>query len=146
MEFSKREVTKEEYERIYADFRKIEIEYGVSEENSRRLNVVVEEGGEVVGFASGLVNRKWFNLTDLWVDERYRGQGLGAKVLVELEEDARKQGVEHIYTWTTAYNSNEVFYQKQGYRQVLVFEDFFGVPNGHHVCLRKDFNLQANGL
>jgi len=137
MNYTNREVTKEEYNKILDDFRKIEIEYGVSESKSERLNITVEENNQVVGFASGLTNREWFNLTDLWIDEKYRGQKFGAKILKMLEEDAKKQGMKSIYTWTTAYNSNEIFYEKQGYVKCFVFEDFFGIKGGHHICLQK---------
>lgn len=139
MNITDREITKEEHTKICEDFRKIEIEYGIPEAKSKRLNITIDKEGEVVGFASGLTNHKWFNLTDLWIHEKYRGQGLGSKILKMLEENVKQEGMEHIYTWTTAYNSNEIFYEKQGFRQCFVFEDFFGVDGGHHICLRKDF-------
>ena len=138
MNFTDREITKEEYIKICEDFRKIEVEYGITELKAKRLNVVIDEEGAVAGFASGLINYKWLYLTDLWISEKLRGQGLGSRILEMLEDSAKNQGVRHVYTWTTAYNSNEIFYEKQGYRQCLVFEDFFGVNGGHHICLRKD--------
>ncbi len=140
MKFTTRDITKEEHTEILDDFRKIEIEYGILEASPKRLNVTVDEGGKVVGFASGLIRHKWFYLSDLWIHEKYRIQGLGAKILRMLEEDVKKHGIEHMYTWTTGYNSNEVFYEKQGYRQCLVFEDFFEVKDGHHICLIKDLH------
>jgi len=140
MKATKREITKEEYTKICEDFKNIEIKYKVPRTDAKRLSITIDEGGEVVGFASGLTNHKWLNLTDLWIHEKYRGQGLGAKILKMLENDAKTHGIKHIYTWTTTYNSNEVFYEKQGYKQCLVFEDFFEVKDGHHVCLRKDFD------
>lgn len=138
MKFSDRDITKEEHTRICDDFRKIEIEYNVPEAKQERYNITVDEDNEVVAFASGLTNHKWFNLTDLWVHEKYRGQGLGAKILKMLEDNVKAQGIKYIYTHTTGYNSNEVFYEKQGYKQCYVFEDFFEVKDGHHICLRKD--------
>ena len=138
MEITKREVSKEELEYMLSDFRKIEIEYDVEEQNSRRLNITIDEDGEVVGFASGLTNHKWFNLTDLWIHEKYRTKGYGAKILKMLEDNAKDIGMEHMYTWTTGYNSNEIFYEKQGFKQCFMFENFFGVKDGHHICLRKD--------
>jgi N-acetylglutamate synthase-like GNAT family acetyltransferase len=134
-----REVTKQELKEIYDDFKKIEIQYGVPQVEQERYNVTAEENGIVIGMASGLTNHKWFYLSDLWVHEDYRGQGLGAKLLAMLEDKIKSIGIEHIYTWTTAYNSNEIFYEKQGYRQCFVFENFFEVKSGHHICLRKDF-------
>lgn len=139
MEISDREITTEEYNKILADFKKIEREYSLPDKKSLRLNVTVDKEDQVIGFASGLINHKWFFLSDLWVRDAYRGQGLGAKILKMLEDNAKKYGVAHIYTWTTNYNSNEIFYKKQGYQQCLVFENYFEVENGHHICLKKDF-------
>jgi N-acetylglutamate synthase-like GNAT family acetyltransferase len=139
MKITDRNVTQQELKEIYDDFKKIEIEYGVPQVEQERYNVTAEENDIVIGFASGLTNHKWFYLSDLWVHENYRGQGLGAKLLTMLEDKIKSIGVEYIYTWTTAYNSNEIFYEKQGYRQCFVFEDFFEVKSGHHICLRKDF-------
>ena len=138
MKITKREITAQEHKDIYDDFRVIEIEHGVPEANTRRLNVTVDDGGSVIGFVSGLTNRKWFNLTDLWIHKDHRNKGLGAKILKMLEDDARAIGMEHIYTWTTGYDSNDIFYKKQGYKQFTVFEDFFGIKGGHHFGFRKD--------
>lgn len=137
MEFSTREITTKEYEEITADFKKIEHKFGIQDVPTRRLNRTVLEDGKVVGFASGLVYHKWFFLSDLWIQENYRGQGLGAKTLKMLELDVCEKGIWDIYTWTTSYNSNDLFYEKQGYEKCLVFENYFEIENGHHICLRK---------
>jgi N-acetylglutamate synthase-like GNAT family acetyltransferase len=138
VKITKREITKEEHQMMLDDFRKIEIEHGVPDANTRRLNVTVEdESGAVIGFASGLTNRKWLNLTDLWVHEDYRKQGLGAKILKMLEDDALAIGMEYIHTMTAGFDSNDLFYQKQGYEIVATHENFFGVERGHHFVLRK---------
>ena len=139
MKITDRNLTKQELKEIYDDFKKIEIQHGVPQVEQERYNVTADENGMVIGMASGLTNHKWFYLSDLWVHENYRGQKLGAKLLALLENNIKSIGIEHIYTWTTAYNSNELFYEKQGYRQCFIFEDFFEVKGGHHICLRKDF-------
>jgi len=138
MQITKREITKDEHELILADFRKIEVDYNVPAAETRRLNVTVEnDASKVIAFASGLTNRKWFSLTDLWVHEDYRRQGLGSKILTMLEADAAAIGMEYIHTQTTGYDQNELFYQRQGYEIVRTFENFFGVPDGHHFELMK---------
>lgn len=138
MKFTDRNVTKEELDKIYDDFKKIEEIYGVPDTCSNRYNVTVEENNEIIGFASGLTNHKWFNLTDLWIHEDYRGQGLGSKILRMLEEDIKLKGIKHVYTWTTGYNKNDVFYKKQGYEEFTNLEGFFEVNDGDHIGLRKD--------
>ena len=103
----------------------------------KRYSYTAEENNIVVGFASGLTNHKWFYLSDLWVHEDYRRQGLGAKLLAMLEDKIKALGIRHIYTWTQG-PTNPEFYQKQGYRVFTVFEDFFEVEGYHHTGLRKD--------
>jgi N-acetylglutamate synthase-like GNAT family acetyltransferase len=133
-----REITKAELDAIYADFKVIEARDGVPHFEQKRYNVVAEENGAVVGFASGLTNHKWFFLSDLWVSEEYRRQGLGTKLLSMLESSIQEIGINHIYTWTSGF-INPKFSEKQGYYAFSVFEDFLEVKGYHHIGYRKDF-------
>ncbi|MCL1788037.1 MAG: GNAT family N-acetyltransferase [Defluviitaleaceae bacterium] len=138
MKITGREITKQELDAIYADFKKIEIQDGIPQMEQERHSITAEENGMVVGFASGLTNHKWFYLSDLWVREDYRRQGLGTKVLAMLEDKVKSLGTQHIYTWTSGF-INPKFYEKQGYYVFTVFEDFFQVEGYHHIGYRKDF-------
>ena len=138
MKITDREITKQELDDIYADFKKIEIQDGIPQMEQERHSITAEENGMVVGFASGLTNHKWFYLSDLWVREDYRRQGLGTKVLAMLEDKVKSLGTQHIYTWTSGF-INPKFYEKQGYYVFTVFEDFFQVEGYHHIGYRKDF-------
>ncbi|MCL2513494.1 MAG: GNAT family N-acetyltransferase, partial [Oscillospiraceae bacterium] len=103
-----------------------------------RYSFTAEENNMAIAFASGLANHKWFYLTDLWVREDYRRQGLGAKLLAMLEDKIKSVGIEHIYTWTSGF-TNPVFYEKCGYKAFAVFEDFFEVKGYNYIGYRKDF-------
>jgi len=138
MTITDREITKDELQSIYDDFKKIERQDGLPEHEQKRYSFTAEENDMVVGFVSGLTNRKWFVLTDLWVHEDYRRQGLGAKLLKMLENKVESIGIEHIYTWTTGF-INPKFYEKQGYKVFTVFEDFCDVKGYHRIGYRKDF-------
>ena len=133
-----RDITKQELKDIYDDFKKIELQDGVPDVEQVRHNIVAEENGIVIGFASGLTNHKWFYLSDMWVHENYRRQGLGSKLLKMLEDKVKSTGIEHIYTWTSGF-INPHFYEKQGYKVFTVFEDFFEVKGYHHIGYRKNF-------
>ena len=133
-----REITKTELNAIYDDFTKIEIADGVPQREQVRYQYTAEENGEIVGFASGLTNHKWFYLTDLWVHEHHRRCGLGSKLLRMIEEKAAAAGMEHIYTWTSGH-TNPAFYEKHGYATFAVLEGFFEVEGYHHIGYRKDF-------
>ena len=137
MVITDRDITKQELQDIYNDFKKIEKQDGIPDSPQVRYQFVAEDNGIVVGFASGLTNHKWFYLTDMWVHEDYRRQGLGAKLLMMLENQIKSIGTEHIYTWTTGY-INPKFYESQGYKAFTVFEDFCGVEGYHKIGYRKD--------
>ena len=140
MKFVDREITKSELQAIYDDFKKIEIQDGLPLEESKRYNVVVEEHDTVIGFASGLTEYRWFHLTDLWIHESCRRQGIGGKILRMLEEKVRAIGMEHVYTWTTGL-INPLFYEKQGYERFTTFENYCGVEGYHKIGYRKDLRI-----
>ena len=138
MTISSREITKQELQDIYDDFKKIDIQDGIPYATSVRYQFIAEDNGVVIGFTSGLTNyRKWFYLSDMWVHEGLRRQGLGAKLLTMLENKIMSIGIEHVYTWTTGLN-NPKFYESQGYKVFTVFEDFCDVKGYHRIGYRKD--------
>ena len=137
MRITEREISQSELNAIYDDFKKIEIQDGIPQKEQVRYQYLAEDHGDIMGFASGLTNHKWFYLTDLWVREDHRRQGLGTTLLKLLEEKAASIGIEHIYTWTSGW-SNPVFYEKLGYKAFTVFEDFFEVDGYHLIGYRKD--------
>jgi len=134
---SDNDITKDELNKIYDDFKKIEYQDSIPPSNQRRQQFVAEETGVIVGFASGLTNHKWFYLSDMWVHENYRRQGLGAKLLAMLENKVETIGMKHIWTWTTGL-ANAKFYESQGYKVFTVFEDYCEVEGYHRVGYRKD--------
>jgi len=139
---SDNDISKEELDEIYDDFKKIEKQDGVPPNNQKRHQFVAEENDVIIGFVSGLTNHKWFYLSDLWVHEDYRRQGLGAKMLKMLESKVESAGMEHIWTWTTG-PSNSRFYESQGYKAFTVFEDFCEVEGYHQTGYRKDL-MESN--
>lgn len=132
-----RDIAKHELEDIYDDFKKIEKNDGVPEFKQERYQFIAEDDGIVIGFVSGLTNHKWFYLTDLWVHENHRRQGLGSKLLNMLENKVRSIGICNIYTWTSGF-INPKFYEKTGYTAFTVFEDFYEIKGYHHIGYRKD--------
>ena len=58
----------------------------------------------------------------LWVHETYRGKGLGAKLLAEVENTAKEKGCYLIHLDTFDFQAKE-FYEKQGYKVFGTLED-----------------------
>ena len=138
MTITDRDITKQELQDIYDDFKKIGPQDGIPDIPQARHQFVAEDNDVVIGFASGLTNHKWFYLTDMWVHEDFRRQGLGAKLLKMLEDKIQSIGIEHIYTWTTGLK-NSKFYESQCYKVFTVFENFCEVEGYHKIGYRKDF-------
>jgi len=139
MKISDRDITKQELQDIYADFKTIDLQDGIPDSPQARHQFVAEDAnGIIIGFASGLTSHKWFYLTDMWVHQDFRRQGLGALLLKMLEDKIISIGIKHIYTWTTGPN-NQKFYESQGYEVFTIFENFCEVEGYHKIGYRKDF-------
>jgi len=132
-----REIAQHELELVYK-LMKQESQNIFPHRNQVKYSRVIEDNGEVIGYAAGYTNYKWFMLTDMWTKSEYRRQGLGSKLLLLLEEQIRNAGIEHVYTWTMGEN-NARYYESLGYKCFTVFENSFGVEGIHHIGYRKDF-------
>jgi len=83
---------------------------------SIRYGLVALDAGQFVGCATGLAHdsRRWFYVTDLYVEKPYRGRGIGSALLAALERGVVALGGERIWAWTAAFEA-PAFYQKHGY-------------------------------
>jgi len=66
-------------------------------------------------------------LTDLYVEKRYRNQGIGSLALFEIEDFCRERGIQTIELQVLGHNKNaEVFYRKAGFatlaRKVMILK------------------------
>jgi len=83
MQITDRDITKKELQDIYDDFKKIELQDGVPNAPQIRHQFIAEDNGVVIGFVSGLTNHKWFFLSDMWVHEDFRRQGIYRRFLYD---------------------------------------------------------------
>lgn len=125
-----REMTEAEFSRMNAGFDEHAIEHGNPIYSSQRYTFVAMDGEFFVGCASGLTNNngEWLTLTNLFIEQSYRGRGLGATVLTKLEERAALLGVRNMWRWTAAFEAPN-FYKRQGYRILAELEHWY--PSGH---------------
>lgn len=65
------------------------------------LFIAVRDGEKIIGMATGYLAQKFGKKTtfveDVVVDETYRGQGLGQKVMEVLIQEAKKAGASQLY-------------------------------------------------
>ena len=90
--------------------------------------IIKNENGEII---AGILSRMYcwncLFVDTLFVDEIYRGQGLGEKLLKEVEKVAINKGCELIHLDTFDFQAKD-FYLKYGYEIFGVLED---CPQGH---------------
>ncbi|MEM9741720.1 MAG: GNAT family N-acetyltransferase [Pseudomonadota bacterium] len=93
-----------------------------------------DTAGRVQGGVVGETLWDWLQIGSLWVDERYRGQGYGGKLLRAAEMLGRERGCRHARLSTWEFEARD-FYEAHGYR---VYGQCDGIPAGHtQYFLRK---------
>ncbi len=75
---------------------------------------VTDDDGELVAGAAGKTFGLWLLLDNLWVAESNRGQDLGSKILVALENAAKVRGCQFVLLDTLNFQARP-FYEKHGY-------------------------------
>ncbi len=96
---------------------------------------VTDENGRIIaGLVGGVDGWNSTDIDALWVDEPYRGQGIGTRLLREFEREAEENGAGAAFV--EAYDWNVGFFRKNGYETVTgMLEDY---PKGHTMyCMQK---------
>ena len=96
---------------------------------------IVDENGRIIaGFVGGVDGWNGTDIDALWVEEKYRNQGIGSQLLVELEREVKENGADVMFI--EAFDWNVGFFKKNGYEKVTgILEDY---PKGHTMyCLQK---------
>ena len=93
-----------------------------------------EEGRIVAGFVGGVDGWNGTDIDALWVDDPYRRQGIGTRLLREFERAAKENGADTMFI--EAYDWNVGFFRKNGYETVTgMLEDY---PKGHTMyCMQR---------
>ena len=96
---------------------------------------VTDENGRIIaGLIGGVDGWNGTDIDALWVDDPYRRQGIGTRLLREFEREAKETGV--CVVFIEAYDWNVGFFRKNGYETVTgMLEDY---PRGHIMyCMQK---------
>lgn len=95
-----------------------------TEEGYAPLYVFLRDGdGTLVGGLLGDTYWGWLAIHIVWIDERYRGQNYGERLIAVAEEEARQRGCAHVQLDTLSFQARP-FYEKQGYRVYGSLADF----------------------
>jgi GNAT superfamily N-acetyltransferase len=104
--------------------------------------IFAEENGVPVGYASyGPIacTKESFDLFWIVVDARFRGKGLGTRLLERSEKAIAGLGGSRVYVETSArvqYIPTRGFYLARGYAQIAEMEDFYGPGDAKAVYLK----------
>jgi GNAT superfamily N-acetyltransferase len=93
------------------------------------LAILVREAGKVVAGISGWTWGDCCELQNLWVDERFRGQGLATKLIAAAEAEAAARGCTQTIHFTYDFQARAL-YEQVGYELVSCVEEF---PSGTNV-------------
>jgi ribosomal protein S18 acetylase RimI-like enzyme len=85
-----------------------------------------DETGTVIGGVHGELCWDWLYIKSLWVEKKYRGQGVGTELVRLIEEAAVSRGFFGSHLETTDFQALG-FYLAQGYE---VFGELEGKPAG----------------
>ncbi|RWL45360.1 MAG: GNAT family N-acetyltransferase [Mesorhizobium sp.] len=86
-----------------------------------------DEQGRAVGIAAGYSWAGIAELTQMWVDEAYRGLGHARKLLDAFVAEATARGVRRIWVATHDFQAPGL-YEKAGFERMA---EFAGWPEGH---------------
>jgi GNAT superfamily N-acetyltransferase len=86
---------------------------------------------------AGICGHTWGGYCEIrqfWVEESRRGRGLGTKLLVAAEHEARRRGCRQMFLMTFTFQA-QAFYTKRGFQTLAAADDY---PRGHqNLLLRK---------
>lgn len=84
---------------------------------ANEVYILKNETGDSVGwmrFGYFWDNTPFMNM--IWIDEPYRGHGTGRRVVLEWEQEMKREGFKTVMTSTLANEDAQHFYRKLGYR------------------------------
>ena len=127
MEYIIENLTKEEAEYIGEKINEI-VPREVDADEEEFVLKIVNEAGEIIGGCiAQAYEYHWSRmfLNELWVDERYRHQGIGSMIIREVERIAKEKGCRVVTLGTASYMARP-FYEKHGYTVFTTIK----TPNG----------------
>lgn len=111
----------------------------VGRDDGRGLGFVVhDDAGVLIGAVAGHSWAGMAEIVQLWVDEAYRGNGLGRALIEAAKAEAATRGCVSVFVMSYDFQAPGL-YEKCGFRPVAEVE---GWPPGHtHVVLRLDLGV-----
>lgn len=87
-----------------------------------RRNYVIKNDQKIIAGITTVIYHFCLYVDVLFVDEQYRASGLGSKLLLKAEQDAKEMGITLIHLDTFDFQAKD-FYIKHGFQVFGVLED-----------------------
>ena len=128
MEYKIEDLTKEDAGYVGEKINKIVPREVDADEEELVLKIEDENGVTIGGCFATAYEYHWSRmfLNELWVDERYRHQGIGSMIIREVERIAKEKGCRVVTLGTASYMARP-FYEKHGYKVFTTIK----TPNGY---------------
>ncbi len=104
-------------------------------ERGSSFGVFARKNDDIIGGVTIEKCSDTFYIKLLWVDESYRQQGIGKKLLSVIDEEASKQNIRKIFVNTYAFQARE-FYEKSGYKVIAIIPEY--IKGYGRVYLKKN--------
>jgi GNAT superfamily N-acetyltransferase len=108
---------------------------GIDDRRPIGATVAAPPGGRILGGLWGRTELGVLFLDMLFVAEELRGEGLGARLLAAVEEEARRRGCLRAVVETSSFQA-PAFYEQHGYREFGRVE--FAPPGLARIFLSKE--------
>lgn len=82
-----------------------------------------DKDGKKTAGLTGETFGNWLCIQYLYVDNEYRGQGIGRNLLLAAEKEAAERGCKYVFVDTFSFQAPE-FYKKMGYETVFVLDQY----------------------
>src|SRR6202044_2142900 len=97
-----------------------------AESDVRPLCVFIrDENHAIIGGLTGKTYWRYLDIAFLWVEEKYRKQGIATKLMRAAESEAFIRGCEHVFLDTLSFQALG-FYRKLGYTEFGRLSGFSG--------------------
>ncbi len=91
---------------------------------SEPLNIYVEdEQGNLIAGMVAETFGNWLEIEYLYVQEDFRGQGIGSNILNRAEKEARERKCNYSFVNTYQFQAPD-FYKKHGYEEVFALKEY----------------------
>jgi GNAT superfamily N-acetyltransferase len=94
-----------------------------------------DQDGNIVAGLTGRTYGGWMHIEYLWVSKPYRGKGLGTKIIMAAEKEARKRICKNSSVDTFNFQALD-FYLKKGYEEFGTLHNYFGNATRHYLQKR----------